>query len=168
EMPASVGVMSGNGEKTYVLSRKTDAAMQVAWESWLDTLKARDPQLRVQYDDAPLPNTGTVILLGGDNAALQGLLERAKQPFRMTEAAYTLNSVNYTCGLHTLALGMRAGEQAIVLLDATSPDGLDNMLAKLPHYGKYSYLVFNSVSGENVAKGQWDVTDSPLVVDFTP
>lgn len=166
EMPASIGVLNGKGDKTYVLSRNTDAAMQVAWESWLDTLKARDPQLRVQYDDAPLPDTGTVILLGGDNAALQGLLERAKEPFRMTEAAYTLNSVNYTCGLHTLALGLRAGEQAIVLLDASSPDGLDNMLAKLPHYGKYSYLVFNSVSGENVAKGQWEVTDSPLVINF--
>jgi hypothetical protein len=168
EMPASIGVLNGKGDKTYVLSRHTDEAMQVAWESWLDTLKARDPQLRVQYDDAPLPDTGTVILLGGDNAALQGLLERAKEPFRMTEAAYTLNSVNYTCGLHTLALGLRAGEQAIVLLDASSPDGLDNMLAKLPHYGKYSYLVFNSVTGENVAKGQWEVTDSPLIVDFTP
>jgi hypothetical protein len=140
--------------------------MQVAWESWLDALKARDPTLRVQYDDAPLPDTGTVILLGGDNAALQGLLERAKQPFNMTDAAFTLNSVNYTCGLHTLALGLRAGQQNIVLLDASSPDGLDKMLAKLPHYGKYSYLVFNSATGENVAKGQWEVTDSPLVVDF--
>ncbi|QTR45691.1 hypothetical protein J9253_17055 [Thiothrix litoralis] len=166
EMPATIGVLYGKETKTYVLSRKTDEAMQVAWESWLDALKARDPTLRVQYDDAPLPDTGTVILLGGDNAALQGLLERAKQPFNMTDAAFTLNSVNYTCGLHTLALGLRAGQQNIVLLDASSPDGLDKMLAKLPHYGKYSYLVFNSATGENVAKGQWEVTDSPLVVDF--
>ena len=167
EMPATIGVMNGKGDKTYVLSRKTDEAMQLAWQSWLDALKARDPTLRVQYDDAPLPDTGTVILLGGDNAALQSLLERAKQPFRMTDAAFTLNSVNYTCGLHTLALGLRAGQQNIVLLDATSPDGLDKLLAKLPHYGKYSYLVFNSATGENVAKGQWEVTDSPLVVDFS-
>lgn len=165
-MPA-IGVMNGKGDKTYVLSRKTDEAMQLAWQSWLDALKARDPTLRVQYDDAPLPDAGTVILLGGDNAALQSLLERAKQPFRMTDAAFTLNSVNYTCGLHTLALGLRAGQQNIVLLDATSPDGLDKLLAKLPHYGKYSYLVFNSATGENVAKGQWEVTDSPLVVDFS-
>ncbi|MEZ5452653.1 MAG: M1 family aminopeptidase [Thiothrix sp.] len=167
EMPASIGVLYGKGEKTYVLSRKTDAAMQVAWESWLDTLKARDNNLRVQYDDEALPDTGTVILLGGDNAALQGLLDRAKEPFRMTDAAFTLNSVNYTCGLHTLALALRAGKQNIVLLDASSPDGLDKMLAKLPHYGKYSYLVFNSATGENVAKGQWEVTDSPLVLDLS-
>ncbi len=167
EMPASIGVLYGKAKKTYVLARNTDAAMQLAWESWLDTLKAQDNTLSVQYDDAPLPDTGTVILLGGDNAALQGLLDRAGEPFRMTDAAFTLNSVNYTCGLHTLALGLRAGQQDVVLLDASSPDGLDKMLAKLPHYGKYSYLVFNSASGENVAKGQWDVTDSPLTLDFS-
>lgn len=166
EMPASIGALYGKGDKTYVLSRQTDAAMQVAWESWLDGLKAGDAKLKVQYDDAPLPDTGTVILLGGDNAALQGLLERAREPFRLTDAAYTLNSANYTCGLHTLALALRAGKQHIVLLDASSPDGLDKMLAKLPHYGKYSYLVFNSVTGENVAKGQWEVSDSPLILGF--
>ena len=167
ELPASIGVLSGKGEKTYVLSRKTDEAMQLAWESWLEALKAKDKNLKVQYDDEPLPDTGTIILLGGDNAALAGLLERAKEPFRMTDAAYTLNSANYTCGLHTLALGLRAGKQNIVLLDASSPDGLEKMLTKLPHYGKYSYLVFNGITGENVAKGQWEITDSPLVVDFS-
>lgn len=167
ELPATVGALYGTASKTYVLSRQADEAMQMAWESWLDTLKASDKNLRIQYDDAPLPDTGTVILLGGDNAALQGLLERAKEPFRLTDAAYTLNSANYTCGLHTLALGLRAGKQNIVLLDATSADGLDNMLGKLPHYSKYSYLVFNSTTGENVAKGQWEVEDSPLSMTFT-
>lgn len=166
ELPASIGVLYGSEAKTYVLSRQTDEAMQVAWESWLDELKAHDKNLRVQYDDEPLPDTGTAILLGADNAALQGLLERAQEPFRLTDAAYTLNSVNYTCGLHTLALALRAGKQNMVLLDASSPDGLDRMLAKLPHYSKYSYLLFNSVSGENVAKGQWEITDSPLMVAF--
>jgi hypothetical protein len=30
----------------------------------------------------------------------------------------------------------------------------------VPHYGKYSYLVF--AGAKNIAKGQWTVTDSPL------
>ena len=32
---------------------------------------------------------------------------------------------------------------------------------KVPHYGKYSYLVFEHA--RNVAKGTWPVTQSPLV-----
>ncbi|HPY39281.1 MAG TPA: hypothetical protein PLM98_02085, partial [Thiolinea sp.] len=82
--------------------------------------------------------------------------------------AYTLNSVNYTCGLHSLALSLNAGKQQLVLLDATTPAALQQLINKLPHYGKYSYVLFNSATGENVAKGQWDVSDSPLTLQFEP
>lgn len=167
ELPASVGALYGAGAKTYVLARDTEETMQLAWQDWLDSLRQRGQPVKVQYDDEPLPDTGTVILLGGDNAALEGLLARAGEPFRMTEAAYTLNSVNYLCGVHTLALGLRAGEQDIVLLDASTPQGLERMLRKLRHYSKYSYLLFHSGTGENVAKGQWEISDSPLMLHFT-
>lgn len=36
---------------------------------------------------------------------------------------------------------------------------------KLPHYGKYSYLVFTA--GNNVAKGTWPVKTSPVIHEFT-
>lgn len=166
ELPATLGVLGTPSEKTYVIARKADASLQQAWQAWLETLKARNPGLKVQYDDAPLPTSGTVVLLGGDNAALQGIVERAKQPFRLTDAAYTLNSVNYTCGLHSLALALRAGTQTLILLDASTPSGWEQLMNKLPHYSQYSYVVLNSVSGENVAKGQWEVSDSPLMLNF--
>lgn len=34
----------------------------------------------------------------------------------------------------------------------------------IPHYGKYSYLVFEGT--KNIAKGQWNVTKTPLRVEF--
>ena len=34
----------------------------------------------------------------------------------------------------------------------------------IPHYGKYSYLVFEGT--KNVAKGQWEVTKTPLSVQL--
>ncbi len=45
---------------------------------------------------------------------------------------------------------------------ADSPDALGMLGRKLPHYGKYGYLVF--ASGENIGKGRWPVKDSPLQV----
>ena len=134
ELPAALTSLYAKTPKTYVLSRKTDAAMQVAWETWLDTLKARDKELRVQYDDQPLPETGTLVFLGR--------------------------------GFYTLALSLRMGQRDIVLLNASTVTSLNNLLKKLPHYGKYSYVVFNSARGDNMAKGQWDVTDSPLMTTF--
>ena len=35
---------------------------------------------------------------------------------------------------------------------------------KIPHYSKYSYLVFEGAT--NVAKGTWEAGDSPLRVAF--
>jgi len=37
---------------------------------------------------------------------------------------------------------------------------------KIPHYRRYSYLVFEGESMQNVAKGQWPVLDSPLMHQF--
>ena len=167
EVPAALNVLYNAQPKTFVIARQVPAGMELAWEEAIEAL-SREDKPKTQYDDAPLPEEGIVILLGGDNAALTGLLERAKQPFKLSETAYTLNSVNYTCGLHSLALTLNAGKQQLVLLDATTPEGLQQLINKLPHYGKYSYVLFNSVSGENVAKGQWDMTDSPLAIQFKP
>lgn len=41
---------------------------------------------------------------------------------------------------------------------------LPGLARKLPHYGKYSYLVFSGDAPRNVLKGQWPVTDSPLQI----
>lgn len=167
ELPAALNVLYNAQPKTFVLARQVPAGMELAWEEAITAL-SRDPNPKQQYDDAPLPATEVVVLLGGDNQGLAGLLEQAKQPFKLSEVAETLNSVNYTCGLHSLALTLRAGQQQVVLLDASTPEALQQLINKLPHYGKYSYLLFNSAKGDNVAKGQWPVTDSPLTLQFKP
>jgi len=65
-----------------------------------------------------------------------------------------------------------------VILTARHPDNPDlswtfihiarvedfpGIIRKLPHYGQYGYLVFKGA--ENVAKGEWAITASPLIVD---
>ena len=166
EVPPALNVLLSRQPKAFVLSRKVPPGMELAWDELVDALSFGQGNMKKQYDDEPLPDSGIVVLLGGDNAALSGLLERARQPFTLNDAAYTLNSVSYTCGLHSLALALHAGQQQLVLLDASTPEALQQLANKVPHYGKYSYVLFNSATGENVAKGQWDVTDSPLVMQF--
>lgn len=43
------------------------------------------------------------------------------------------------------------------------PEGIEAVAAKLPHYGKYGFLLFNN--GRNILKGNWQV-ESPLTVSF--
>ena len=44
------------------------------------------------------------------------------------------------------------------------PAALPGLAGKLPHYGKYSYLVFKGEAPENRVKGQWPVQASRLMV----
>jgi len=43
---------------------------------------------------------------------------------------------------------------------------IPGLIRKLPHYGKYSYLGFEGDEPVNVAKGQWPVMNSPMVMVF--
>ncbi|WP_020393637.1 M1 family metallopeptidase [Thiolinea disciformis] len=164
EVPAALNVLFNDEPKYFVLQRKLTTGMEFAWEEWAEQLAKNNPQSRIQYDDEPLPESGIMVLLGGDNEALTRLLMRANQPFKLNDTAFTLNSETYMCGLHSLGLALTAGQQPVILLDAPTPEALQVLARKLPHYGKYSYAIFNSLSGDNVAKGQWNVTDSPLTL----
>ena len=46
------------------------------------------------------------------------------------------------------------------LIDAADTRQISIMARKVPHYGKYSYLVFED--GKNIAKGSWEILTSPL------
>ena len=46
-----------------------------------------------------------------------------------------------------------------------SPEAAAMAARKIPHYGKYSYLVFSG--GTNRAKGMWEATASPTVHEFS-
>ncbi len=44
------------------------------------------------------------------------------------------------------------------------PDALSGLGRKLPHYHKYSYLIFEGAEPANIAKGRWPVLDSPMML----
>ena len=48
-------------------------------------------------------------------------------------------------------------QTVVFVFDRSDPESLGR---RLPHYGKYSWLVFQG--GRNIGKGYWPVTDSPL------
>jgi hypothetical protein len=50
---------------------------------------------------------------------------------------------------------------------SASPEAIVGLARKLPHYGKYSYLVFTGSAPDIRDKGQWPVSDSPLMVWLT-
>ena len=56
--------------------------------------------------------------------------------------------------------------QVMVFLATEKIKALPGLSRKLPHYGKYSYLVFDGHEPTNIKKGQWSITESPLIINL--
>jgi hypothetical protein len=54
-----------------------------------------------------------------------------------------------------------------VWLTIDNKDAVAGLARKLPHYGKYSYLAFEGAEPTNIAKGQWQAVNSPLMAQFS-
>jgi hypothetical protein len=59
-------------------------------------------------------------------------------------------------------------DTVLVFVSAPSAAAADGLARKLPHYGKYSWLVFTGDAPDNEAKGEWPASQSPLVHVFDP
>ncbi len=69
-----------------------------------------------------------------------------------------------------VAVGRNEENPAAVLVYLAAPTAAaaDGLARKLPHYGKYSWLVFNGDAPDNEAKGEWSIRQSPLEREFEP
>jgi aminopeptidase N len=59
-------------------------------------------------------------------------------------------------------------DSVIIYVSASSEAAADALARKLPHYGKYSWLVFAGDEATNEATGEWPVGDTPLARNLTP
>lgn len=79
------------------------------------------------------------------------------------------NQQSFQIAEHALVFTARnpnAAQQGVAWLVAERQAAIPGLLRKLPHYSKYSYLVFEGDAPQNLLKGQWMVMDSPLSVSF--
>ena len=74
----------------------------------------------------------------------------------------TLNNETYPSDSHTFILTGKdwEGFKNYMVIITKDTESLPRIGQLVPHYGKYSYLVFEGA--RNVAKGQWDIDDTPL------
>jgi aminopeptidase N len=82
--------------------------------------------------------------------------------FTTTDSTLTINGTEYVRAGHTFVMAGKNWDGFERYLIVLSDDlaSLPRIGQLVPHYGKYSYLVFESA--KNVGKGQWPTPDSPL------
>jgi aminopeptidase N len=156
EVEPIVSGILGTPGKVFV-SYAFDASSSTAFKTFGDNLAE---------DTIRLTPAGSLDSVSHDDAPV--LLNPARLPdyisehLTVTGDSVSIGKASYAKSGHTFVLTGQNwngfGKYLVILTDDAS--ALPRLGELVPHYGKYSYLVFDGT--RNVGKGQWEVTSSPL------
>lgn len=172
ELPPSLGRVFASKRPTLVLPSGARQTMRRAYQELAQSWAQEQPHVRIVWDNAidVLPDEAPVWLLGWENRFLAVLRESLPQSSsRFDKDGISILGERYPSGEYSLVLTANRQEgQALAWMGAHSPEAVPGLARKLPHYGKYSYLAFTGKAPDNVLKGQWPVSRSPLQRQLVP
>ena len=169
EIPPSMSKMFGTENIQIVVPASAPAQFKERYQSLANLWGESSANINVAMDsdlDA-LPTDRSVWILGTENKfADLAQAELAKYNVAINETSIGVGeeSVDLTSN-SSVFVGRHPDDPdlAIAFLTAHSKEAIKGLAAKLPHYGKYSYLTFTGTEPTNVLKGQWDAVGSPMV-----
>lgn len=123
-------------------------------------------EVRDDRDLDRLPQDRPVWLLGWENRHLAAFAGGEGTHFRLDASARTLDLPGQEVPTEAPSpvLTRTLGGQPVAWMAAGDPAALPGLARKLPHYGKYSFLVFTGAAPEVQIKGQWPAGDSELTL----
>ena len=157
ETPPSVGALFGAERLTLVLPREAPQARRAAWKALAQSWRQRYPQAVIRWDDEldQLPTGSACWILGAENRLVPRIRKAlASQGVKLSPRAVTLEDRSLSLTDGSLVLTARA-PRPVGLVLAASVTAIDALARKLPHYGKYGYLLFQGDETVNRVKGQW-------------
>ena len=168
EIPPSLSKAFGSKKALIVMSAQSApiyAGLAKAWsQDGVETVM--DSQL-----DA-LPADRAVWVFGADNKFAPVVAEAlAAYGASLDATGLRTASAKYEAAGRSLVAAVRHPHNpnlAVIYVSASSEAAADALARKLPHYGKYSWLVFAGDEATNEATGEWPVGDTPLAVNLTP
>ncbi len=171
ETPPSVSQIFGEPRVLAVLPSEAPAAEIAAWRELFRGWQSGSHAIEVKLDTevAELPADRAVWVAGRTNRWASRALATGPRGLTVGESAVAIDGMSLELAKSAIVLTARHPgnvEKAVGLLLADSVAALPALGRKLPHYGKYSYLGFEGNDATNVAKGQWQESDSPLDVDI--
>jgi aminopeptidase N len=174
ETPPTISQALGARKMLIVLPGTIDPELLKAYRAFALALAGSGPDeavVKLDSDIGDLPQDRAVAVLGWENrfASSAGRL--------LSPYGVSLNPGSVRIGKHDVrrknhaivfsARPEQGSNYALLFIASDLPDALPGLARKLPHYHKYSYLVFDGKEPMNIEKGIWPVGKSPLTV-FMP
>ena len=170
ETPITLSTLFGAERGMIVLPTDADARLTAGYRELAGAWIRGSQGWKAVQDDQldTLPNDRPIWLLGWENRFASAFSKDAV-PYRLNARTQQFQAPGKPTGdaSDSIALVTKLEGQAIGLVATGDPAALPGLARKLPHYGKYSYLVFAGSGPTNQVKGQWPSTDSPFTVWFS-
>ncbi len=169
EIPPSFSKILGAAELLIVLPSKA-APERLASYKELAAIWAGDSSKKMTtvLDSVitGLPSDKSVWVLGSENS----FASVVQQGVKIYDAELTHESARFGKSVFALTnssvvVAVRHPANpaaAVVYVSVDKKEAIAGLARKLPHYGKYSYLVFEGNEPTNTGKGEWTAANSPL------
>jgi aminopeptidase N len=174
EIPPALSQALGAKKILIILPTSADRALIQAYQEFAKVISDSGPdavEARLDKEIEKLPSDSAVAILGWENR----FLKKALSALSDYEVAINKNEIiigeNRTLRKeHSVVLtgwNPENKDMAFVMIATDLAKALPGLGRKLPHYNKYSYLIFEGDEPENVVKGRWPVLNSPMTT-FLP
>ncbi len=184
ETPPALSGLFGADQAIFVLpasareeARTAYRALAEAWAGQYKTARmitdaelSRLPEAKTAAGAlSALPAGAAVWVLGWENKLSADVIRAAPERlFVSLDGGLVLPEGSYPKENNAVVLAVRTGKgkkmAPVAWIAADTPAAIPGLARKLPHYSKYGYLVFGGTGPDNVLKGQWSATTSPLSV----
>ncbi len=167
EIPPTMSQMFGADKVTLVVPDDGDPGA-ARWRALTEAWSRGADKVSVVKADAlkALPQDSAVWVLGAGNPWCRVLEpELARHGAGLTDDKADFGLVEIPRANHSFVYVVRHPENAelaVGWIGSPVAAAVVGLARKLPHYGKYSYLGFQGEAPDNVAKGRWPTTGSPL------
>ncbi|MEN8152669.1 MAG: M20/M25/M40 family metallo-hydrolase [Acidobacteriota bacterium] len=138
-------------------------------ENWAGERKGK---IEIKYDDqiTDLPGDSAVWIFGRYNKFAAKINKNIEgYGSDLNESEMRVGKKSFDLNKNSVVLSMKNPKNlsnVIVFMSADNSKAVQGLGRKLPHYGKYSYLVFSGDEPTVSVRGQWEVKDSPLIKVF--
>lgn len=169
EIPPSLSKIFGAEDLLILLPSKVAKEKLELYQSlakiWSeDKTKKIEVALDNKYDK--LPANKNIWIFGADNK-FTGVVKNSLKDYNseIKNDVVILGKTSFPVNDNSFIVSVRHPQNpdnVLVYLSTENKDAVPGLARKLPHYGKYSYLVFEGNEPANIGKGEWGSVNSPL------
>ena len=166
EMPPTVNTLKGSPSVIVVIADRLGRHGH-AIAGQLSQAMGIDPVAWMSESDVSASNvSGSDVLFIG-LPQHHDIMQRMSLPLDLNPTAFGVDQQQFSGDREVLFFVARHPDDPghiVAMLHPLSTEAVLPVIRKVPHYGRYSYLVFSN--GRNRVKGTWEADQSPLIIDL--